>query len=84
MGAVSDRGGVYPLLKESQNGTDLQDYSRQVVVPPVLKTYNEKSELEKNGQITANDTVLNKLPQNPILHGKILQIQILDNSDQWL
>ena len=52
MGAVSDRGGVYPLLKESQNGTDLQDYSRQVVVPPVLNTDNEQSEL--GGEWTDN------------------------------
>ena len=53
-------------------------------VTPVLKTDNVKSELGKNGYITADDTLLIKPTQNHILHGEILQIQRLDNSDQWL
>ena len=50
----------------------------------MLKTDNVKSELGKNGYITADDTLLIKPTQNHILHGEILQIQRLDNSDQWL
>ena len=73
---ILDKWSVYPLGKVSQNGTALQEYSRKVGVPPVLKTENSKSELGVNGNITVNDTVLNKPPQNPIIHGKILQSQI--------
>ena len=40
--------------------------------------------LRGNVKITDNDNVLKTPPQNPILHGKTLQIQILDKSDQWL
>ena len=47
MGTVSDRWSVYPLGKEIKNGTDLQDYSRQVGVPPVLNMDNAQSDLKK-------------------------------------
>ena len=74
MGAISDRWSVYPLGKESQNGNALQDYSRQVRVPPVLNADNTKSEL-KNGHITTEDTALKKPPHNPMLHGKSCRIK---------
>ena len=38
---------VYPLVKESQNGTALQDYSRQVGFPQLIKTDNTQIKLEK-------------------------------------
>ena len=45
MGTVSYRWSVYPLGKESQNGTAFKYYSSQVGVPPVLNTDNSKSEI---------------------------------------
>ena len=82
METISDRWSVYPLEKKSQNGTALQYYSRQVGVPPVLNKDDVKHEVGGNGKITVEETVLNKPPQNPIFHGKILQIQRLENSYQ--
>eukprot|EP00957_Ditylum_brightwellii_P200265 15266680-Ditylum_brightwellii.AAC.1 len=45
VGLESDRWEVYPLKTESHNGVALQDYSRNVSVPPVLKTENAQSEV---------------------------------------
>ena len=45
MGNISGRCILYPLGKESQNETALQDYYRQVGFTPVLKTDNAKIEL---------------------------------------
>eukprot|EP00957_Ditylum_brightwellii_P085035 6465950-Ditylum_brightwellii.AAC.1 len=41
----SDRWEVYPLKTESHTGMALQDYSRNIGVPPVLKTDNAQSEV---------------------------------------
>ena len=45
MGNLSNRWSVYPLEKESQNGTALKYNSSQVGVSPVLNTENTQSEL---------------------------------------
>jgi hypothetical protein len=45
---TSDRWDVYPLKTESQNGAALQDYTRKVGAPTVLKTDNAQSELSSN------------------------------------
>ena len=85
MGTVSDRWSVYSSEKENKNGTALQYYARKEGVSPGPNTDIEKSELGGgNGKITADNSVLSKPPQSSILHEKILQSQILDNSDQWL
>ena len=68
----------------SKNVTASKDYSLQVGFTPVLNTDNTQSEQVKNGQINSDDTVLNKPPNKTILHGKIIQSQILDNLYQRL
>jgi hypothetical protein len=42
---TSDRWDVYPLKSEKYNGTALQDYTRTVGAPTIMKTDNAQSEL---------------------------------------
>lgn len=44
VGIQSNRWEVYPLKTESNNGEALQDYTRQIGVPSVLKSDNAQSE----------------------------------------
>eukprot|EP00957_Ditylum_brightwellii_P139509 10632642-Ditylum_brightwellii.AAC.1 len=43
-----DRWEVYPMKMKSHNGSALQEYSRNVGVPSVLKTDNAQNKLGTN------------------------------------
>ena len=60
VGNTSDRWSVYLFKKESKNGIALQDYYRQVGVPPDLKTDNAQSEL---GKTRTENCLLNCIEQ---------------------
>ena len=47
VGLDSDQWEVYPMRSESHNVSALQDYCRNVGIPPTLKTDNAQSEVGK-------------------------------------
>eukprot|EP00957_Ditylum_brightwellii_P023218 1752261-Ditylum_brightwellii.AAC.1 len=72
VGTASDRWDVYPLKTEIHNVSALQDYSRDVDIPSVLKSDNDQSETGTKWMefchhqcIKQETTELQSLWQNP-------------------